>query len=88
MAPTTPLVAQVGECGHGLLGGLPPVVVGIVQVDDVEAVQSGALQRVLDGAEHAVPAEVPLPKPHQAAQYLIRHGVRPVGKEQLRQVGG
>lgn len=54
------LVAQRGEGGHGFVGGLSPVVVGVVEVDDVEPVQAGAGEGVVDGAQDAVTAEVPL----------------------------
>ena len=55
------LVAQLDQGGHRLGRGLLPVVVGVVQVDDVHPVQAGALQAGLERAEHPVPAEVPDP---------------------------
>ena len=54
-----PLLPQFDERADALGRGLLEVVVGVVQVEDVEPVQPGAPQRVLDRPQNAVAAEVP-----------------------------
>ena len=53
------MVTEFDEGPDGLVGGLPPVLVQVVDEDDVYAVQTGAVQGVLDGPQDAVPAVVP-----------------------------
>ena len=55
------LIAQLDECGDTGGRRLPPVVVGIVQVEDVESVGPEAGEAMVDGTEDAVAAEIPLP---------------------------
>ncbi|SII97821.1 Uncharacterised protein [Mycobacteroides abscessus subsp. abscessus] len=49
-----PLVAQACEFGHGPVDRLGPVVVGVVDVDDVDAVEAQPLEGLLEGAADAV----------------------------------
>ncbi|GHE14639.1 hypothetical protein GCM10010339_86040 [Streptomyces alanosinicus] len=84
------LVAQVRERGRGFLGGLPPVVVRIVEIDDVEAVQARAAEGAFDRTQDAVAAEVPA-----AAQVvgngeaLVVHAPGPgIGHEEAADLGG
>src|SRR5690606_10646675 len=57
------LVAQLREGSDALGGCLLPVLVRVVQIDDVEAVDAESLQTLLDAAEDRFAGEVELASP-------------------------
>ena len=59
--PDHPLLAQLDQRIDARRGGLVPVIVGIVEVDDVDVVDTQPLQARVERAQDPVPAEVPLP---------------------------
>ena len=59
MAPMTPWSRRSWSAGYALVDGRPPVVVGVVEVHDVDTFDAQPLQALVERPPDAVAAEVP-----------------------------